>query len=388
MSRSATAAGGAGQRAARLVRRLHRRRPLEDVRDIRRRNGHTSRSDSTSEGRWATCPRICRSTPPCAPSWPTSCCPAWTWNRTGSGPPAPHCRSGSPGRIGELLARRDELQAQVDAWHREHGAGDVAAYEAFLTEIGYLLPVAEPAAAGGRRRPGDRRDPRPAAGGAGHRAAVRAERGQRPLGFAVRRPLRHRRAAARPRARARLRRAPRRPGDRRGGPAAGRALPARLRQPRRRDGVPRGRRRAWPWTPPPVPPALADPASSPGTAGGRARHPAAPQRAARRADHRPGDRVGAPAPRRASPTSCWSRPSPRSSTSRTRWPRWTARTRRVAYRTWLGLMTGDADRHLREGRPDRRADGARRPRATPPRTAPSSSCPAARCCWCATAGTT
>jgi len=48
------------------------------------------------------------------------------------------------GRIGELLARRDELQAQVDAWHREHGAGDVAAYEAFLTEIGYLAPVASP----------------------------------------------------------------------------------------------------------------------------------------------------------------------------------------------------------------------------------------------------
>ncbi len=48
------------------------------------------------------------------------------------------------GRIGELLARRDELQARIDGWHREHGAGDVAAYEAFLTEIGYLLPVATP----------------------------------------------------------------------------------------------------------------------------------------------------------------------------------------------------------------------------------------------------
>ena len=28
-----------------------------------------------------------------------------------------------------LLARRDELQAQIDAWHREHGAGDPDAYE-------------------------------------------------------------------------------------------------------------------------------------------------------------------------------------------------------------------------------------------------------------------
>ncbi len=48
------------------------------------------------------------------------------------------------GPIGELLARRDELQAQIDTWHREHGAGDVEAYEAFLTEIGYLVPVASP----------------------------------------------------------------------------------------------------------------------------------------------------------------------------------------------------------------------------------------------------
>ncbi len=49
------------------------------------------------------------------------------------------------GRIAELLARRDELQARIDAWHREHGAGTVEEYEAFLTEIGYLLPLGEPA---------------------------------------------------------------------------------------------------------------------------------------------------------------------------------------------------------------------------------------------------
>ncbi|MQM36999.1 Malate synthase G [wastewater metagenome] len=41
----------------------------------------------------------------------------------------------------ELLARRDEIQARIDAWHREHnGAFDAAAYRAFLEEIGYLLP--------------------------------------------------------------------------------------------------------------------------------------------------------------------------------------------------------------------------------------------------------
>jgi malate synthase len=48
------------------------------------------------------------------------------------------------GRVEQLLRRRDELQERIDAWHREHGVGDVAALEAFLTEIGYLLPIEEP----------------------------------------------------------------------------------------------------------------------------------------------------------------------------------------------------------------------------------------------------
>jgi malate synthase len=41
----------------------------------------------------------------------------------------------------DLLAIRDRMQAQIDAWHRAHGpvASDPAGYEAFLREIGYVV---------------------------------------------------------------------------------------------------------------------------------------------------------------------------------------------------------------------------------------------------------
>ncbi|MEM8656295.1 MAG: malate synthase G [Pseudomonadota bacterium] len=41
-----------------------------------------------------------------------------------------------------LLAKREEMQGRIDAWHVEHrsGAHDAAAYRAFLEEIGYLVP--------------------------------------------------------------------------------------------------------------------------------------------------------------------------------------------------------------------------------------------------------
>jgi len=48
-------------------------------------------------------------------------------------------------RNAALLAKRDALQATLDAWHRDHPARplDAAAYAAFLREIGYLLPEPE-----------------------------------------------------------------------------------------------------------------------------------------------------------------------------------------------------------------------------------------------------
>ncbi|ETS72596.1 malate synthase G [Acinetobacter baumannii UH2107] len=41
-----------------------------------------------------------------------------------------------------LLAKRDELQAKMDEWHRNNKF-ELGAYKAFLTEIGYLLPEVE-----------------------------------------------------------------------------------------------------------------------------------------------------------------------------------------------------------------------------------------------------
>ena len=40
-----------------------------------------------------------------------------------------------------LLQKRDALQMRIDDWHKVHGApSDMAAYEAFLREIGYIVP--------------------------------------------------------------------------------------------------------------------------------------------------------------------------------------------------------------------------------------------------------
>jgi len=45
-------------------------------------------------------------------------------------------------RVKATLDRRDELQAAIDTWHQQNpGKPDVAAYKAFLSEIGYLVPA-------------------------------------------------------------------------------------------------------------------------------------------------------------------------------------------------------------------------------------------------------
>ena len=119
----------------------------------------------------------------------------------------------------DLLNRRDELQAQIDKWHRQRVIEplDMDAYRQFLTEIGYLQPEPDDFTITTSGVDDEITRPcRPAAGGAGAQCAVRAERGQRSLGLSLRRALRHRRHPGKGRRRTglRLQQGARRQGDR------------------------------------------------------------------------------------------------------------------------------------------------------------------------------
>ncbi|HEX7741249.1 MAG TPA: malate synthase G [Sphingobium sp.] len=56
-------------------------------------------------------------------------------------------------RNAALLRKRDELQAQIDAWHQERAGRpiDPESYKAFLTDIGYLVPAPAPFTIGSTR---------------------------------------------------------------------------------------------------------------------------------------------------------------------------------------------------------------------------------------------
>ena len=48
-------------------------------------------------------------------------------------------------RNAELLATRDRMQSELDAWHKAHPGKitDMEAYKGFLSELGYLVPEGE-----------------------------------------------------------------------------------------------------------------------------------------------------------------------------------------------------------------------------------------------------
>ena len=143
-----------------------------------------------------------------------------------------------------LLARRDELQRQIDAWHLEQRGKPIGPRRLHGIPSRHRLS----AAGAGRlldrhrqRRSRDRQHRRPAARRAGDQRALCAERRQRALGQPVRRAVRHRRD---PRGRRRRRAAPattRRAaqGDRQGAPGPGPGGAARHGQPSRCDAATR-----------------------------------------------------------------------------------------------------------------------------------------------------
>ena len=94
-----------------------------------------------------------------------------------------------------LLAERDRLQSELDDWYRANPGPITAAcgLPQVSREIGYLVPEPKVQGDDEERRCRAGAAGRPAAGGADHQRALRAERRQRALGLAVRRAVRHRR---------------------------------------------------------------------------------------------------------------------------------------------------------------------------------------------------
>ena len=86
-----------------------------------------------------------RSPPCCTRSCATRRCPARASTRRRSGAASSRSSPTSCPRNRELLARRDELQRQLDEWHTAHPGpvADQAAYLQLLRDLGYL--VEEPA---------------------------------------------------------------------------------------------------------------------------------------------------------------------------------------------------------------------------------------------------
>ena len=96
----------------------------------------------------------------------------------------------------ELLARRDDLQAQIDKWHRQRVIEPVRRRGLQAVPHRDRLPAARACRLHRhhvRRRRRDHHHRRAAAGGADPQRPLRAQRGQRAVGFAVRRAVRHRR---------------------------------------------------------------------------------------------------------------------------------------------------------------------------------------------------
>ncbi len=121
--------------------------------------------------------------------------PSWDWTPRASGTASPRCWMSSCPVNQALLGRRDELQREIDAWHRARRGQpfDVVAHEAHLRQL--WLPGSRRSGLSHRHaqcRCRDRAARRSAAGRAAQQCALRAQCRQCPLGQSLRCLLWHR----------------------------------------------------------------------------------------------------------------------------------------------------------------------------------------------------